>query len=62
MRTSIASVSSLNAIQYMVVSRFPVVSDDPRIVPFSRITTFTEKADTLLAKAAGKFAAVQALP
>lgn len=53
---------SLDAIQHMVVSRFPVVSDDPRIVPFSRITTFAEKADALLAKAAGEVAAVQAPP
>lgn len=53
---------SLDAIQHMVVSRFPVVSDDPRIVPFSGITTFAEKVDAMLAKAAGEVAAVQALP
>jgi hypothetical protein len=48
---------SLDAIQHMVVSRFPVVSDDPRIVPFSRIEAFAEKADTLLATASGEEAA-----
>lgn len=50
---------ALDAIQHMVVSRFPVVSDDPRIVPFSRIATFAEKADALLATAADEVTAAQ---
>lgn len=40
---------SRDAIQHIVVSRFPVVTDNPRIVPFSRIGTFGELADALLA-------------
>lgn len=39
---------SINRIQHMVVSRFPVVSDNPRILPFSRIDTFSARADALL--------------
>lgn len=38
---------SLNAIQHVVVSRFPVISDNPRIVPFSRIGKFSAVADVL---------------
>ena len=39
---------SRDAIQHMVVSRFPVVTDNSRIVPFSRIGTFGELANALL--------------
>jgi len=39
---------SLDAIQHVVVSRFPVITDNPRIVPFSRITTFGMTANALL--------------
>lgn len=38
---------SLGAIEHMVVSRFPVVSDNPRIVPFSMIDHFANIADRL---------------
>jgi hypothetical protein len=31
----------------MVVSRFPVISDNPRIIPFSRIDSFAALADSL---------------
>lgn len=48
---------SLDTIQHMVVSRFPVVSNNPRIVPFSRIGTFAQKADALLAAGAHEEAA-----
>ena len=40
---------SINTIQHMVVSRFPVVSDNPRILPYSLIDTFAVKADALIA-------------
>jgi hypothetical protein len=46
-------------INNMVVSRFPVVSDNRRIVPFSRIETFAEQADALLATASGEEAAAR---
>jgi len=39
---------SIDAIQHMVVSRFPVVTDNPRIVVFSRIADFARRADVLL--------------
>lgn len=39
---------SLDAIQHVVVSRFPVVCDNPRIIPFSRIDEFSERAEALL--------------
>jgi hypothetical protein len=38
---------SLNTVQHLVVSRFPIVSDNPRIVPFSRIAKFAAIADSL---------------
>ena len=38
---------SLEAVQHMVVSRFPVISDNPRIIPFSRIDGFAALADSL---------------
>ena len=36
-------------VQHMLVSRFPVVTDNPRIVVFSRIAEFAERADVILA-------------
>jgi hypothetical protein len=38
---------SLDAVQHMVVSRFPVISDNPRIIPFSRIGSFAAVAESL---------------
>lgn len=38
---------SLDAIQHIVVSRFPVISDNPRIIPFSRIGSFAAVAESL---------------
>ena len=38
---------SLEAVQHMLVSRFPVISDNPRMVPFSRIANFAVIADSL---------------
>jgi hypothetical protein len=38
---------SLDVVQHLVVSRFPIVSDNPRIVPFSRIAKFAAIADFL---------------
>lgn len=39
---------SLNEVQHMVVSRFPVVADNPRFVPYSRITDFGKLADAVM--------------
>lgn len=39
---------SLDAVQHLLVSRFPVVCDNPRIVPFSRIASFAAIADSLM--------------
>ena len=39
----------LENVQHMIVSRFPVVTDNSRIVVFSRITNFTQRADAILA-------------
>lgn len=39
---------SLNEIQHVVVSRFPVVTDNPRFVPYSRIGNFSDIADELM--------------
>ncbi|MDO8771038.1 MAG: hypothetical protein Q7K57_20485 [Burkholderiaceae bacterium] len=41
---------SIDKVQHIVVSRFPVVCDNPRIVPFSRIAEFSSRARALLAK------------
>ncbi len=38
----------LERVEHMLVSRFPVVSDNDRILPFSRIETFSKAADSLL--------------
>lgn len=43
---------SIDNIQHMVVVRFPVVSDEPRIVPFSRMDEFLSRARALLAQTA----------
>lgn len=40
---------SIAHVQHMVVTRFPVVCDNPRIVPFSRIDEFVSRARALLA-------------
>jgi hypothetical protein len=40
----------LEAIEHMVVSRFPVVTDNPRVVPFSMIDHFADIADQLAAR------------
>jgi hypothetical protein len=37
------------AVEHMLVSRFPVVTDNPRIVAFSRIDGFAARADAILA-------------
>ena len=39
---------NIDDIQHMVVSRFPVVTNNPRIVVFSRIQEFSRRADDLL--------------
>jgi hypothetical protein len=36
---------SLDAVQHLLVSRFPIVTDNPRMVPFSRIANFAAIAD-----------------
>jgi hypothetical protein len=40
---------SLDAVQHMVISRFPAISDNPRIVPLSRMASFSAVADSLVA-------------
>ncbi|MNO04431.1 hypothetical protein D3C81_2254560 [compost metagenome] len=45
-------------VQHMLVSRFPVVTDNPRIVVFSRIAEFTVRADGVLAASEGESAHV----
>jgi hypothetical protein len=40
---------SLDAIQHMVISRFSAISDNPRIVPLSRMASFSAVADSLVA-------------
>jgi hypothetical protein len=37
------------SVQHMVVSRFPVVTNNPRVVVFSRIADFAARADAVLA-------------
>lgn len=39
---------SIDTIQHMVVSRFPVVTDNARIIPFSRMGEFARRVDALL--------------
>lgn len=36
-------------VQHMLISRFPVVTDNPRIVVFSRITEFAVRTDGIVA-------------
>lgn len=43
----------VDAVQHMVVSRFPVVTDNPRIVVFNRIAKFAECAGVVLAASGG---------
>ena len=43
---------SIDPIQHMLVARFPVVSENPRIVPFSRIDEFGSRARALLLQTA----------
>ncbi len=43
---------SLEKIQHVVVARFPVVCDNPRIVPFSRLDGFAVVAQSLLTQSA----------
>ena len=45
---------SIKDVQHMVVSRFPVVTDNPRLVVFSRIADFAQRADAVLAGSAGE--------
>jgi len=45
-------------VQHMLVSRFPVVTDNPRIVVFSRIAEFAVRADGVLAASEGESAHV----
>ncbi|UXS31883.1 hypothetical protein FY152_07210 [Agrobacterium tumefaciens] len=44
----LTSKLSINSIQHMLVSKFPVITDNPRIVPFSRIEEFSDRADALV--------------
>lgn len=41
---------AVDEIEHMVISRFPVVTDNRRIVPFSRISRFAQIADDLLSR------------
>ena len=43
---------SIHNVQHVVVTRFPVVSDNPRIVPFSQIDEFLPRARALLEQTA----------
>lgn len=44
---------AVDRVQHMVISRFPVVTDNPRIVVFSRIESFAGRADAVLAALVG---------
>lgn len=39
---------AIDNVQHVVLTRFPVVTDDPRIVPFTRIADFVPRARSLL--------------
>lgn len=41
-------------VQHMLISCFPVVTDNPRIVVFSRITEFAVRADGIVAASEGE--------
>jgi len=45
---------SIKDVQHMIVSRFPVVTDNPRIVVFSRVADFAQRVDAILAESAGE--------
>lgn len=47
---------SVNTVQHMVISRFPVVTDNSRIVVFSRIADFGQRADAILTASKGDVA------
>lgn len=42
-------------VQHMLISRFPVITDNPRIVVFSCITEFSVQADVIVAASEGEF-------
>ncbi|MBR7745143.1 hypothetical protein [Undibacterium baiyunense] len=46
---------NLADVQHMVVSRFPVITDNPRIVVFSRIGDFSRRASEILSNSSLKF-------
>lgn len=41
-------------VQHMLISRFPVVTDTPRIVVFSRITELSVRADGIVVASKGE--------
>ncbi|MNR56870.1 hypothetical protein D3C85_1775360 [compost metagenome] len=41
-------------VEHMLVSRFPVVTDNPRVVVFSRIAEFADSADCVLLASEGE--------
>lgn len=41
-------------VEHKLISRFPVVTDNPRIVVFSRITEFAVRADGIVAASEGE--------
>jgi hypothetical protein len=45
-------------VQHMLISRFPVVMDNPRIFVFSRITEFAVRADGIVSAFEGESAHV----
>lgn len=53
---------AIDSIQHMVVSRFPVVTNNPRIVVFSRIADFAKRADAVLASFGSSAVPASSLP
>ncbi|MGP4686744.1 hypothetical protein ACSV5K_10315 [Agrobacterium pusense] len=49
----LTSKLSINSIQHMLVSKFPVITNNPRIIPFSRIGEFSDRANALLGQIIG---------
>lgn len=45
--TLLQSRLGLERIEHVVVSRFPVLTTNPRIIPFNRLPTFTRRADAI---------------
>ena len=45
--TLLQSNLGLERIEHVVVSRFPVLTTNPRIIPFNRLPTFTRRADAI---------------